>query len=360
MKSAAPELLIHATNVTGLGAAHVVTALLETICPRLKEPTCVCLPATGELSKFKTPNDAVSVRRFRRHLPHQLSRFIESSAPALFFPAAERTLVLGDIPLANRPEQIVFLQQPHVISPDVNANVDQSARFRVSRMLFRRRLPYVRAVVVQSEMMQQAIERSYPAAVGKTVVISHPSPLLPPKNRRPQRPAAERLLLFYPGAGYPHKNHALLERMDALRQSTTAPAVELRVTLNPKEATLLRDVQWVKNLARLAPHDCIREYETADALFFPSLLESYGLPLIEAMTLGLPIVCADLPYARWLCGSEAIYFDPTDPADAWRAVSDLSRRRAERWQPDWREALSKLTPDWNSVAENFLVLLRTG
>jgi glycosyltransferase involved in cell wall biosynthesis len=53
-------------------------------------------------------------------------------------------------------------------------------------------------------------------------------------------------------------------------------------------------------------------YGAADVLVFPSLVESAGLPLIEAMSLGLPVVAADRPYAHEICGDGALYFAPTD------------------------------------------------
>ena len=47
-------------------------------------------------------------------------------------------------------------------------------------------------------------------------------------------------------------------------------------------------------------------------MFFPSLLESYGLPFIEAMAIEKPILTSDLDFARSMCGDAAYYFDPFD------------------------------------------------
>ena len=59
------------------------------------------------------------------------------------------------------------------------------------------------------------------------------------------------------------------------------------------------------------------------------------MPLIEAMTLGLPIVCADLPYARGLCGGEAIYFNPLSASSAWEAIAELQRVTELQPDPEW-------------------------
>ena len=76
------------------------------------------------------------------------------------------------------------------------------------------------------------------------------------------------------------------------------------------------------------------------------------------MTLGLPVVCADLPYARWICEDEAIYFDPASASDAWRAIMELKARLTAGWSPDWSRALLKLPSDWDEVASSFLEILR--
>jgi glycosyltransferase involved in cell wall biosynthesis len=62
-------------------------------------------------------------------------------------------------------------------------------------------------------------------------------------------------------------------------------------------------------------------YLQADACVFPSICESFGHPLVEALALGKPLLCADRPYARELCGGHAVYFDPDRPEqllELWR------------------------------------------
>ena len=65
---------------------------------------------------------------------------------------------------------------------------------------------------------------------------------------------------------------------------------------------------WVCYQANLI--NTLQGCHDADALLFLSE-KDFGFPLIEAMYLGLPIVCPDLPFARALW-NDAIYFDPND------------------------------------------------
>ena len=95
----------------------------------------------------------------------------------------------------------------------------------------------------------------------------------------------------------------------------------------------------------------IHAYQKVDGLLFLSTDESYGFPLVEAMFVGLPIVCPDLPYARTLCSDGAIYFDPYSIDSLRQAIDDLSARLAAGWWPDWKEQLASIPKDWDTVAE---------
>ena len=59
------------------------------------------------------------------------------------------------------------------------------------------------------------------------------------------------------------------------------------------------------------PFQQIRNYyHSADACFFPSRLETVGLPQWEAMASGLPVIASDLDFAHEVCGDAAIFVDP--------------------------------------------------
>ena len=56
-------------------------------------------------------------------------------------------------------------------------------------------------------------------------------------------------------------------------------------------------------------------YDRHDAFVFPSVSETFGHPMVEAMAAGLPIVAADTPINREICGDGALYFRPFSVAD---------------------------------------------
>jgi len=64
-------------------------------------------------------------------------------------------------------------------------------------------------------------------------------------------------------------------------------------------------------------------YHQASVFIFPSLYEGFGLPLLEAMAAGCPVVAADIPVMHEVCGDAAVYCDPMDEIDIRRAVQQL-------------------------------------
>jgi glycosyltransferase involved in cell wall biosynthesis len=121
---------------------------------------------------------------------------------------------------------------------------------------------------------------------------------------------------FYPASPYPHKNHQILWSLIPLLEKSPRN-VRFDLTIDPGLVPeSIRQSKYIRCLGTLSPNDCRRYLTECDSLFFPSKVESYGLPLLEALLFGrIPVLAADRPYAREVCGSLAIYFDPNSPDD---------------------------------------------
>jgi glycosyltransferase involved in cell wall biosynthesis len=64
-------------------------------------------------------------------------------------------------------------------------------------------------------------------------------------------------------------------------------------------------------------------YAGADVFVYPSLMEGFGLPLLEAMANGIPVVCSCAGPLREVAGEAAVFFDPTDVQDMARAIREI-------------------------------------
>ena len=90
----------------------------------------------------------------------------------------------------------------------------------------------------------------------------------------------------------------------------------------------------------------------AKALLMPSLAEGFGLPIIEALAVGTPVIASDLPAHREIAGDLAIYRDPTDGpgwfadvcmfADGRKVASEIRRRIVEYRPATWGEYFNRI------------------
>ncbi len=64
-------------------------------------------------------------------------------------------------------------------------------------------------------------------------------------------------------------------------------------------------------------------YQQADVLLFPSLLEGFGLPVLEAMAAGCPVACSNASSLPEVGGEAALYFDPRSPEEAAEKIIDV-------------------------------------
>lgn len=71
---------------------------------------------------------------------------------------------------------------------------------------------------------------------------------------------------------------------------------------------------------RLTDAEIVALERHARAFVFPSLYEGFGIPPLEAMTQGCPVLAADIPAVREACGDAALYFDPRDRASLEAAM----------------------------------------
>ncbi len=70
---------------------------------------------------------------------------------------------------------------------------------------------------------------------------------------------------------------------------------------------------WIERRGRVDDQQLAAAVRAASCLAYVSLYEGFGLPPLEAMALGTPVVASDLPAIREVCGPAAVLVDPTDP-----------------------------------------------
>ena len=200
-----------------------------------------------------------------------------------------------------------------------------------------------RVVAISEFVRRRAIER-----LGLDPARIRVVPLGVDTHRPPQESVEREPFLLYPARAWPHKNHRrLLEAFTELRRERS----ELRLVLTGggrvgavPEGVEVRGLVPRQELDRLL--------QRASALVFPSLYEGFGLPPLEAMSCGCPVVCSSAGALPEVVGDAARLFDPYDPAAIAAAVRDVlaapeewSRRGLERARAFSWNATARATED---------------
>ena len=79
----------------------------------------------------------------------------------------------------------------------------------------------------------------------------------------------------------------------------------------------------MKNLGILKTVDCPAAYASSDALFLPTLIETFSASYPESMKMKKPILTSDLDFAKDVCNDAALFFDPTDPQNIADTIEEI-------------------------------------
>lgn len=227
---------------------------------------------------------------------HNLPPLLPTEAKVVCY--VHNVFVIDDIPVGHRFSWIRF----------------RVGLERVISTLFKRRIT---RYAVQTALMRERLAKWYGDSPPPIDVLPFaPSTMNSPEltaceeDNEAERPAADKHWdFFYPSDGSDHKNHLrLFAAWHLMANSGYFPS--LSVTLDPiqdvalldsiKEIIINNSVQIV-NLGRLNSNEVSVHYMNSKALIFPSVAESFGLPLVEAANLQLPILAPELDYVREVC-----------------------------------------------------------
>lgn len=98
-------------------------------------------------------------------------------------------------------------------------------------------------------------------------------------------------------------------------------------------------------------------YAGAECFISSSLYEGFGLPLLEAMTSGCPVLCSDIPVYHEVCGDSALYFEPLSPVsirNAYLQYAAMSASEHEALRQRMTHNLQRFS--WHISAEKIFQL----
>ncbi len=236
----------------------------------------------------------------------------------------------------TRGRVVTFVQAPHFVGSvgDIVYPPLTRARLAIEAAWLRHGIANSAEVWVQTPTMLSLLLSRYPSTHARiaplvdddlvTLLSARAPAAATPATTTRTDPANARF--FYPADLVGHKNHrALVAAWELLERD--GPAPRLALTLRESEWTQLlsqcgqRMPAAVVNLGRMPRADTLAELSRSSALMFPSRAETFGLPMIEAQSLGIPVLAAERDFVRDVC-TPAQTFDPCSP----RSIADAVRR----------------------------------
>jgi glycosyltransferase involved in cell wall biosynthesis len=129
------------------------------------------------------------------------------------------------------------------------------------------------------------------------------------------------------GSQSPHKNLELVLR--ALPLVSAAPFQLVVVGGANRQifrGTPASNDGGIRHLGYVTDAELRALYQAAACLVFPSRYEGFGLPPLEAMTCGCPVIVSRTASLPEVCGDAALYCDPTDPVDFAARIRDVLQK----------------------------------
>ena len=186
-------------------------------------------------------------------------------------------------------------------------------------------------VTVQTKALADAIFAETEIDIRKFHVIYHGPGLANSADQPRTYPVGPRWNLGYVSKIGVQKNFEVL--VDALVVMAAAGEdVQLHLTLNPERADCQKVLKlfelagvgcFIVNHGELNERDVRKLYSQLDLFLFPSLCESFGFPLLEAMAQGIPLLASDIDSNIEILGSKKFSFAAHDPQELVSKVRSL-------------------------------------
>jgi glycosyltransferase involved in cell wall biosynthesis len=273
-----------------------------------------------------------------RKLAAYADRIIPSSAPMyslaaqMEIPGLVKGATLLHCPHYDVP--VLYARRMSVTIHDVTHLLDPAFRNTLKSRIFAKSLLKIavakaRRIITISQYSKQMILEHLGGSENKISVIHrYASPVFTPMPRNEARKMVGQLGLcrdyfLFVGSPKPHKNLPILFEAFAQLPATYRRTLELVIIGKDKKNEPLlhalalslgvdQSVRWIDSVSDEMLRAC---YAAAEATIMPSRQEGFGLPVIESMACGTPVICADAASLPEVAGGCGLLFDPAKPED---------------------------------------------
>lgn len=223
--------------------------------------------------------------------------------------------------------QIIYLHQPIPFRPDLKWSIlkKDEIRYWLYKNVYLELIKYwakrTSCFIVQTEWMKKALVDQLNMDIEKIELIKPDIEKIDVEKINHLKLDNKCINMFYPTSSVKYKNYTLLfDVMKKLNKNNLTHKLYITLDFNFVKKILGQNPNQIgiECLGSISYRNVLEYYKSVDLLLFPSYLETFGLPLVEARDFGLPIIAADLDYAKEvLKGYEGATFSLYNNIDEW-------------------------------------------
>ncbi len=329
------------------------------------------IPALQKTGPSRTPlPDSFRIRRLKqfkkgpqRLRPLANALLIKSFRPDVFHSTYYQPAPSPDVKTLLTVYDFVFAQFPFLRQNAQAFVAEQKRAIETADAIVAISHETKRQILSRTDAKEERISVIYPAASG--VFLESPTTSKEAEEFRSRCDIPGRYWL-YVGSRNPYKNFNTLLRafaMSALESDMHLVVAGGNDTLDIPQTDFLlqqRLLDRLHLLPGLSDADLRRAYAGATAFIYPSLAEGFGIPLLEAMSCGTPVIASDIPVFHEVAADAALFFDPASQEDLANAMSHLldgkdtarltakGRERVRRFS--WKEAACRMANVYRGLA----------
>jgi glycosyltransferase involved in cell wall biosynthesis len=294
-------------------------------------------------------------------LQTQAKRLIKKDAIQTFFAPAH--ILPLQLPTGMRKVLAVH-DLVSILYPQTMANYN---RF-VHHLFFKESVKQSDQLITMSEYTKQSLIDNFHICREKiTVIYEGVSIIFQPLPKEKVQEVLQRYQITKPyflavGTLEPRKNYPiLLQAFKHFSQDYDLVIIGKEGWKAQRIFKMIQDLQLtnkVKILGYVGINELPNFYSGAELFIFPSLYEGFGLPLVEAMACGVPVVCSDASCLPEIGGDAAVYF-PAQSVDLLVAKTDLVLSSPQLRQSLREKGIKQAVKfNWDNTAQQTLAVLK--
>jgi len=269
----------------------------------------------------------------------------ELSKVLLFFKKFENAIYFGNLPpIRKSKNSLVYFHNTYLLM-NLKKLFSSNDKF-INKIMCVAKQFYIKFfvknvdfVTCQTEVVSKQFKKKY----------SYENIKILPFYRKHKRINIEKQFDYcYISLAHPHKNHnKLFDALKILEEKNLH--LSLAVTVESSKEDLIRKIEEINrnaiikivNFGTVSKKKVLELYASSKCLIFPSLEESFGLPLIEAVDMGLDVISSDLNYT-YQAIDPSLTFNPNNAQSIADAIQKYNEGKCSKSQAKIKNSISEL------------------